>query len=95
MQVRPQMSMAPGFVTVKVVVEAAPENRRLQVTAESADFYRSSEVQLDGANGVPLSVFEFRGLPTGTYYVTGVLIGVNGPRATASGIARVGGSAGR
>ena len=95
MKVTPAMSLAPGFLTVKVRVEAAPENRRLQVVAESADYYRSSEISLDGANGAPLNVFEFRDLPTGLYHVTGTLVGTRGLRARASGLARVQPSAGR
>jgi hypothetical protein len=87
--VTPELALAPAFLTVKVRVEAAPENRRLQVVAESANYYRSSEIPLEGANGEPLSVFEFRDLPSGVYQVTGVLIAVNGPRATARKVARV------
>jgi len=89
MRVTPQMVLAPGFLTVRVNVAAAAENRSLQVVAESTDFYRSSEIQLDGAHATPLSVFEFRDLPTGLYEVTGVLVGVNGPRATVSRQAKV------
>src|SRR5215470_1245529 len=81
MQVTPALSVAPAFLTVRVRVEAAAENRGLQVVAESADFYRSSEVQLEGDRGESLSVFEFRNLPSGTYQITGVLVGSNGPRA--------------
>jgi hypothetical protein len=40
-------------------------------------------------------VFEFRNLPSGQYEVTGVLMGVNGPRAMATGIAKVQPAAGR
>jgi hypothetical protein len=87
--VSPELAVAPAFLTVRVRVDAAPENRRLQVVAESESYYRSSEVQLEGETGEPLSVFEFRGLPTGVYQVTGVLIGANGPRATAWKVARV------
>ena len=89
MRVTPAMVMAPGFLTVRVNVEAAAENRSLQVVAESPDFYRSSEIQLDGARATPLAVFEFRDLPTGLYSVTGVLVGVNGRRATVSQLAKV------
>ena len=89
MRVTPAMVMAPGFLTVRVNVEAAVENRSLQVVAESPDFYRSSEIQLDGARATPLAVFEFRDLPTGLYEVTGVLSGPNGPRATVSRLAKV------
>jgi hypothetical protein len=89
LQVTPTLSVAPAFLTVRVRVEAAAENRGLQVVAESADFYRSSEVQLEGDRAESLSVFEFRNLPPGTYQITGVLVGANGPRATALKIARV------
>ena len=57
--------------------------------AESPEFYRSSEIQLDGENTPSLSVFEFRNLPTGLYQVTGVLIGASGERAKVSRLARV------
>jgi hypothetical protein len=89
MKVSPAVSIAPGFLTVRVSVQAADDNRRLTVVAESSDFFRSSEVQLDGAHASPLNVFEFRNLPTGTYEVTSVLVGPNGPRATISQRAQV------
>jgi len=83
------VARAPAILTVRVSVQSAAENRMLQVVAESPDFYRSSEIQIDGANTPPLNVFEFRNLPTGTYRVTGVLVGVNGRRAMISQLARV------
>lgn len=89
MRVSPLVSVAPGYVSISVSYEPAAENRRLQVTAESGDFYRSSEVQIEGAKGAPLGTFEFRNLPAGTYQLTGVLVGASGPRATAWGMARV------
>jgi hypothetical protein len=95
MRVSPAVAMAPGFLTVRVSVEAAAENRSLQVVAESPDFYRSSQIELDGAQAAPLAVFEFRNLPSGLYQVTGVLVGVSGPRATAIGLAKVQPSPGR
>jgi hypothetical protein len=88
-QVSPAVTRAPAFLTVRVNVEAAADNRLLQVIAESPDFYRSSEIQMDGANTPPLNVFEFRDLPTGLYHVTGVLVGVNGRRAMVSRLAKV------
>jgi hypothetical protein len=89
MRVSPAVARAPALLTVRVNVEAAAENRMLQVVAESPDFYRSSEVQIDGLNNPGLNVFEFRDLPTGTYRVTGVLMGVHGRRAMISQLARV------
>jgi hypothetical protein len=89
MQVSPSVARAPADLVVRVSVEAAADNRFLQVIAESPDFYRSSQIPMDGEHTPPLSVFEFRNLPSGLYSVTGVLIGVNGRRAVVSKIARV------
>jgi hypothetical protein len=95
MRLSPAVSTAPGYVTVRINVETAADNRLLQVVAESPDFYRSSEISLDGRNSSALNVFEFRNLPTGLYHVTSVLVGVHGPRATAWGVATVAPSPGR
>src|SRR5262245_4417644 len=95
MRLSPAVSTAPGFLTVRINVETAADNRALQVVAESPDFYRSSEISLDGRNSSRLNVFEFRNLPTGLYHVTGVLVGPHGPRAMASAIAKVAPSPGQ
>jgi hypothetical protein len=89
MQVSPAVQRAPAMLTVRIMVESSEENRLLQVVAESSSFYRSSEVQIDGANASPLRVFQFRGLPTGRYEVTGVLLGAQGRRAMISRVAEV------
>ena len=89
LQVSPTVSRAPALLTVRVTIDPSDDNRALQITAESNDFFRSSEVSLNGANSSPLNVFEFRNLPTGTYQVTGVLLGTHGPRGTAFRLARV------
>jgi hypothetical protein len=89
MQVSPAIARAPALVTVRVSVDASPDNRALQIIASSATFYRSSEIQLDGSRSTPLNVFEFRNLPSGLYEVTSVLVGTHGPRATISQLAKV------
>ncbi len=89
MQVSPAIQRAPAMLTVRVMVESSDDNRILQVVAESPTFYRSSEVQIDGANATPLKVFQFRGLPTGLYEITGVLVGAQGRRAMISRMAQV------
>ena len=89
MQVSPAVARAPALLTVRVSIEASADNRLLLIVAESADFYSSSEIQIDGTNSAPLNVFEFRNLPTGLYQVTGILVGIHGPRATAMRLARV------
>jgi hypothetical protein len=89
MQVSPMVSRAPALLTVRVMIEAPADSRFLQVVAQSADFYRSSEIPIDGPNASFLKVFEFSNLPTGTYEVTGVLLGNHGPRASVSRVAQV------
>jgi hypothetical protein len=89
MKVSPAVQRAPAMLTVRIMVESSAENRLLQVVAESDTFYRSSEVEIDGANSSPLRVFQFRGLPTGRYEVTGVLVGTQGRRAVISRVAEV------
>jgi hypothetical protein len=89
MRVSPAMTVAPALVRVEAIVERDAGNRTLRITAESDTFYRSSEIPLDGANSPLVSVFDFQSLPTGTYQVTGLLVGVGGQRAAAMKVVRV------
>lgn len=89
MQVSPAVSQAPALLTVRIIVEAAADNRSLEVIAESPDFYRSSQITIAGRNAPALNVFEFPNLPTGQYEVTGVLVDANGARASVSRFAQV------
>ena len=94
MRVTPKMALEPALVTVRTVVEANAENRLLEVSAESADYYRSSAIQLDGASAPRLNVFELKNLPTGTYEVTSVLVGTGGHRTAVTQLVRVAAVAG-
>jgi hypothetical protein len=89
LQVSPLTAMAPAFVRVSVAVEANPDNRSLEVVAQSADFYRSSRIALDGDHAPRRAVFEYRNLPPGLYEVSGVLVGDAGKRATVTRIVKV------
>lgn len=84
MRVSPTVSFAPANLIVRTMVEADAANRAMEIVAESGDFYRSSQIQLDGDRAPRTSVFEFRSLPTGVYTVSAVLVGADGePRARA------------
>ena len=74
----PRVMLAPGHLVVETVVEPDSANRAIQVVAESPDWYRSSEVQLDGDTAPRRSTFEFDGLPTGTYQIHARLLGSDG-----------------
>ena len=57
------------------------------MVAESPEFYRSSETQLDGERAPRTAIFEFRALPRGTYQVRAVLKGVDGDELASDQVA--------
>jgi hypothetical protein len=75
MKVTPAVAFAPANLVVRAVVEADADNRAIAVVAESEDFYRSSEIQLDGDHAPRTNTFEFRSLPPGNYSVKAMLMG--------------------
>jgi hypothetical protein len=77
-KVSPAVAFAPANLVVRAIIEADHENRAIEIIAESADFYRSSQIQLEGENAPRTSTFEFRSLPPGTYDVRALLLGAGG-----------------
>jgi hypothetical protein len=78
LKVSPAVAFAPANLVVRATILADADNRAVQVVAESADFYRSSEVQLEGDRAARTNTFEFRSLPPGTYQVSANLMGADG-----------------
>src|SRR5499427_7367 len=78
LKVSPAVAFAPANLVVRAIVEANAANRAIEIVAESTDFYRSSEMQLEGEKAAQTSTFEFRSLPPGTYEVRARLLGANG-----------------
>jgi len=89
LRVSPIVGMAPAYVTVQARIGADDENRALEVTVESDDFLRRSQIELNGKDAPRLSVFEWRDIPTGVYEVRAVLIGSHGPRATSLKLVKI------
>jgi hypothetical protein len=83
LEVSPVVAPGPAFVRLRALVEPNDDNRSLDIVAQSAEFYRSSHVDLDGRNSPRIAVVEYPRLPPGRYEITGVLVGVGGKRATA------------
>jgi hypothetical protein len=77
-RVSPAVAFAPANLIVRTMIEADEENRAVQIIAESPDFYRSSEIQLDGDRAPRTTNFEFRSLPPGSYEVRALLLGSGG-----------------
>jgi hypothetical protein len=74
MAVSPLQSFAPTNLTIRVHVEPDAGNRALEVVADSGEYYRSSRIQLDGAEAARTISLEIRNLPGGDYDVRGALI---------------------
>jgi len=78
MKVSPAIAFAPANLVVRTTIEADAGNRSIEIIAESPDFYRSSEIQLEGDKAARTTTFEFRSLPSGTYEVRAKLYGADG-----------------
>ena len=83
LKVSPAVAFAPANLIVRATIVADADNRAVEIVAESDDFYRSSQIQLEGEKAARTNMFEFRSLPPGTYEVRANLVGADGrSRAT-------------
>ena len=71
--VSPIHSFAPATVTIRARIEPSVENRMLAIVADGDDFYRSSEIQLDGDHAPKSVNLRFSNLPGGEYRISAVL----------------------
>ena len=78
LQVSPSVAFEPATVMVRAMIDARHEHRVLEVIAESADYYRSSSIQLDGEHAPRTNQSLFRGLPSGQYSVRVTVRGQSG-----------------
>jgi hypothetical protein len=76
--VSPLQSFAPTTVTVRVQVTPDANNRGVEVTADSGDYFRSAWIQLDGMDAPHTITVELRSLPGGNYEVRGALVDSTG-----------------
>ena len=72
--VSPLQSFAPTNLRVRIHVAPDVDNRALELTAESGEYFRSSLIQLDGKEAPRTIAVELRGLPRGDYQVRGTLV---------------------
>jgi hypothetical protein len=77
-KVSPAIAFAPANLVVRATIPADADNRAVKIVAESTDFYRSSEMPLEGERAPRTTTFEFRSLPSGTYQVSANLMGADG-----------------
>jgi hypothetical protein len=90
LSVSPAVAFAPATLIVRAKIEADARNRTVEIVAESPSFYRSSEIQLDGDKAPRTNMFEFRGVPSGTYDVKATLRDASGQaRASVRSTAKI------
>jgi hypothetical protein len=83
MKVSPRQALAPVNLRVSVRIEPDAENRVLTIVADSPQFYRSSQIALEGDRAPKTFTIEYPNVPGGQYEVTSVLFNSTGrERAT-------------
>ena len=88
--VSPGVAFAPATMRIRARIEPSPTNRLLTIVADGPDFYRSSEVQLDGEQAPKTIEMQFSDIPGGEYDVSAVLSDTMGrQRANAHRYAKV------
>jgi hypothetical protein len=78
----PSFAQAPATVQLNVRVAPRKENRLLRVTLDSDAYYRSSDLQLEGAEAPTMHSIRWPGIPSGEYVVVVELFRSNGKRHT-------------
>jgi hypothetical protein len=76
--VSPVVAFEPANLTVRATIESNAENRMIEVIAESDEYYRSSQVQLEGESAPRTTLVSFRSLPEGSYSVRVIVRGSRG-----------------
>jgi hypothetical protein len=71
--VYPSFAQAPALVRIQAMIAPAAENRVLEFVADSGNYYRSSTIELSGAESPRAYTVEFRSVPEGVYQVQVVL----------------------
>jgi predicted phage tail protein len=69
-------------LTVRAVVAPDASNRVIGIQADSGEFFRSSQVEMDGERAPRVFELPLHSLPSGDYTVIAVLINDKGERTT-------------
>jgi hypothetical protein len=85
LRVHPRFAPELGAVQVTAIVRPHPDNRVLVIEAECDNYYRSSEMQLDGENARRAHVLTLSNLPSGSCELTAKLRSGHDERGRASG----------
>jgi hypothetical protein len=82
--VSPAHAFAPATVRIRARIEPDADNRLLTIVADGSNFYRSSDVQLDGDRAPKTIELWFRDVPGGEYELYAVVSDALGRRRTSA-----------
>jgi hypothetical protein len=77
-RVVPAFALNPADVIVETVIEPDVRNRGVEITVDSANFFTTSTVTLEGERAPRVRTTRFRQLPAGNYEVSATLVQDNG-----------------
>lgn len=80
-RVNPLFAIEGSPVQAMVRVARHSDNRMLQITVDSENYYQSSEIQLDGDSAAVTHYLPMHSLPAGDYAFLAVVYGTHGERA--------------
>ncbi len=75
LRVTPRLAWIGSAVQALVRITPDDRNRRLRITVDSPDYYRSSDVTLDGAEARQSHLLLLTSLPAGSYAIQAVVYG--------------------
>jgi len=84
LRLAPRFAPAPGTVHSTIRVKPHPDNRVLRVVVDSDRYYRSSDIELDGAGAARTHFLVWDALPEGAYTITVTVYGIAGQRGQES-----------
>jgi hypothetical protein len=80
MRVTPRLAWIGSAVRALVRISPDDRNRLLRITVDSPDYYRSTDVMLDGAEARRSHLLLLTSLPAGSYAIQAVVYGSSGER---------------
>ena len=76
--VTPTRSFAPANLRVRVLIDPSVNNRSLAIVADGENFYRSSEIPLEGDRAPKIIDMALPSVPGGDYEIRALLMDASG-----------------
>ena len=88
-RVVPAFALNPADVIVETVIEPDVRNRGVEITVDSANFFTTSTVTLEGDRAPRVRTSRFRQLPAGNYEVSATLVQESGIRSRVAAVLEI------